>query len=150
MINGIIHSVKDEGAGESRSHCRVSKNDGCLTLRLSIRQTAQPALAEGPQKSVGQCWLAANRKERAKTTPIFLLLSAAGIGLRAFYGALRPMPAYAVCVSRAAMQEVSIFLSVFRTRSPVKIFWSKIGFFPLLPCIFIDSEICLCITLLQA
>jgi len=32
----------------SRLRCRFSKNDGCLTLRLSIRQTAQPALAEGP------------------------------------------------------------------------------------------------------
>jgi len=50
---------------------------------------------------------------------------AAGIGLRAFYGTLRPMPAYAVCVSIAAIQAVSISLSVFRTRSPVKIFWSK-------------------------
>ena len=56
-----------------------------------LRTAAQAAFAasqhclKDPQKSVGQCWLAANRKEQAKTTPIFLLPSAAGIGLRAFY-----------------------------------------------------------------
>jgi len=65
-------------------------------------------------------------------------LFAAGIGLRAFYGALRPMPAYAVCVSTAAMQAVSISLSVFRVRHPIAIFWSKNRFFPPLPRIYAE------------
>ena len=48
------------------------------------------------------------------------------------------MPAYAVYVSIAAMQAVSISLFVFCTRSPVKIFWSKNRLFPLLPRIYAE------------
>jgi len=48
------------------------------------------------------------------------------------------MPAYAVCVSIAAMQAVSISLSVFRVRHPIAIFWSKNRLFPLLPRIYAE------------
>jgi len=50
------------------------------------------------------------------------------------------MPAYAVCVSIAAMQAVSISLSVFRVRHPIRFFGRKIAFFPLLPRIYAECE----------
>ena len=48
------------------------------------------------------------------------------------------MSAYAICVSIAAMQAVSISLSVFRVRHPIAIFWSKNRFFPPLPRIYAE------------
>jgi len=63
----------------------------------------------------------------------------AGIGLRAFYGSLRPMPAYAVRrIDSRSMQLISISPPIFRSQRHVSIFWSKNRFFSLLPRIYAE------------
>ena len=75
-----------------------------VRFQLSIHRTAQPGVAEGPlrvrpvaRQRVGN---------RASTPPCCALraniIPPPALACELFYGALRPMPAYAVCVSIAA------------------------------------------------